>query len=669
MKKIKFGKISMLNFRGIREVTYSFGEKITTFSGKNGLGKTSIFDAITYCLFGTDHNGKSIDIKTWDKDHKVILDIPHEVELSVIVEECGEDEGSGCCYLFKRTLTDSVDKDGKIKNTFKYYCNGAVLTASAFQEKVNSICDFTLFRTLSSATYFTSLKSEEQRAFLQSIVPDVTADDITQGDSKYDFILEALKQQGFKEYINSLKYQRNEVQKQLENIPVRLSELSKILPQEEDWEQLEGDKAKATEELDTVNTKITDARTGGADHQRFEGIRKRIEFANKRKDNMEKSARNLSDENITKHESDLLNASNDYSKKKQVVDDLKQNMKACTETEIHLNKMIDECKQEVASINDSVTELNSKKWQWNDDDSICPHCGQPYPIDKVREMKEESQKRFKQIIADGNKKLKANFDEVQKTFTAAKEELAKNKETATSLMNSLKTANEQLTNSEKELEKVKAETPKSYKEILAEKEEYQKVLSEIKELEGELSAKPAEEDSNSILQELEERKSEIGKNIEALDARLSKKETFIKVNARIIDAKVDKTTYQKQIDEFDKKIDVSLDYQQKSCQILEDRVNSLFSYVKWSMFRTNLDGVKVPYCECHHDGVCYHDLNSAAKVNAGLDIAYTFSKIYDVSVPIILDSCESNLSPIYQGGQQIRLAVANTDSIEVKYGG
>ncbi len=668
MKKIKFGKISMLNFRGIREASYSFGEKITTLSGKNGLGKTSIFDAITYCLFGTDHNGKSIDIKTWDKDHKVILDIPHEVELSVIVEECGEDEGSGCCYIFKRTLTDSVDKDGKIKNTFKYYCNGAVLTASAFQEKVNSICDFTLFRTLSSATYFTSLKSEDQRAFLQSIVSDVTADDITQGDSKYDFILEALKQQGFKEYINSLKYQRNEVQKQLENIPVRLSELSKILPQEEDWDQLEGDKAKAAEELDSVNAKITDARTGGADHQRLEGIRKRIEFANKRKDNMEKSARNLSDENITKHESDLLNASSDYSKKNKVVDDLKQNMKACTETEIHLNKMIDECKQEVVSINDSVIELNSKKWQWNDDDSICPHCGQPLPIDKVREMKEESQKRFKQIIADGNKKLKANFDEVQKTFTAAKDELAKNKETATNLMNSLKTANEQLAKSEKELEKVKAETPKSYKTILAEKEEYQNVLSEIKELEGELSAKPAAEDNNSVLQELEERKSEIAKNIEALNARLSKKETFVKVNARIVEARVDKTTYQKQIDEFDKKVDVSLEYQQKSCQILEDRVNSLFSYVKWSMFKANLDGVKTPYCECHHDGVSYHDLNSAAKVNAGLDIAYTFSKIYDVSVPIILDSCESNLSPIYQGGQQIRLAVANTDSIEVEYG-
>lgn len=668
MKKIKFGKISMLNFRGIREATYSFGEKITTISGKNGLGKTSIFDAITYCLFGTDHNGKSIDIKTWDKDHQVILDIPHEVELSVIVEECSEDEGSGCCYLFKRTLTDSVDKDGKIKNTFKYYCNGAVLTASAYQEKVNSICDFTLFRTLSSATYFTSLKSEDQRAFLQSIVPDVTTDDITQGDSKYDFILEALKQQGFKEYINSLKYQRNEVQKQLDNIPVRISELNKVLPQEEDWDQLEGDKTKATEELDSVNAKIADAKTGGADYQRLEGIRKRIEFANKRKDNMEKSARNLADENVTKHESDLLNASSDYSKKKQVVDDLKQNMKACTETEIHLNKMIDECKQEVVSINDSVTELNSKKWQWNDDDSICPHCGQPLPIDKVREMKEESQKRFKQVIADGNKKLKANFDEVQKNFTAAKDELAKNKETATNLMNSLKTANEQLSKSEKELENVKAETPKSYKTILAEKEEYQNVLSEIKELEEELSAKPDTEDNNSVLQELEERKSEIAKNIEALNTRLSKKETFVKVNARIDEAKADKITYQKQIDEFDQKIDVSLEYQQKSCQILEDRVNSLFSYVKWSMFRANLDGVKTPYCECHHDGVCYHDLNSAAKVNAGLDIAYTFSKIYNVSVPIVLDSCESNLSPIYQGGQQIRLAVANTDSIEVEYG-
>ena len=55
---------------------------------------------------------------------------------------------------------------------------------------------------------------------------------------------------------------------------------------------------------------------------------------------------------------------------------------------------------------------------------------------------------------------------------------------------------------------------------------------------------------------------------------------------------------------------------------------------------------------------------TAAKANAGIDIAYTVAEKFGLSVPIVLDECESNLSPIYRGGQQIRLRVTPSSNFE-----
>lgn len=68
MKKIIIKKLHLLNFKGMRDFTIEFNDKITSISGYNGLGKTTIFDAFTWLLFGKDSKGlKNFDIKTYDE--------------------------------------------------------------------------------------------------------------------------------------------------------------------------------------------------------------------------------------------------------------------------------------------------------------------------------------------------------------------------------------------------------------------------------------------------------------------------------------------------------------------------------------------------------------------------------------------------------------------------
>ena len=216
---------------------------------------------------------------------------------------------------------------------------------------------------------------------------------------------------------------------------------------------------------------------------------------------------------------------------------------------------------------------------------------------------------------------------------------------------------------------VDADKPKTYEQILAEKEEYQQVVKELADLQAELD-KPSEtssEETAKMLAELEKEREPIGIRYNEVLELLGKKEAFDRITARIAEINEDKLTYQTQLDELDEQLDMAREYNKKAGQLLEDRVNEHFRFVRWSMFKTNLKGEREATCECYHDGVPYRPLNAAAKVNAGIDIAYTFAKYNEISVPMLLDECESVNHPIYRGGQQIRMVVTTDDELKFEY--
>ena len=659
MKKITFKHLELLNFCGTREASYDFGENINVISGTNGIGKSTLASALTYVLFGTDIKGNTLDIKTYDKEHKIIPEIEHTATLLLSVD--GEE------ITFKRTLTDSWN-NGVVKNTYKYFVNGDVTTAKDFKKVVDEICSEITFRLASSATKFLSMPWADQRKFLETLIPDIKPETVAGGDNKYDFVLEAIQKQSIDDFVHHIKYNRAEVQKQLDKIPTRLQELDKALPEKLDWdglnntlEEMRNVAAKLTEEMVAINN-------GGAEQVRKDGIRNKIEFATKRKDNMEKSARNQANEEITKHESDMLTASKSYHEVNGIVEDLKAKMRGLTQTEVHVKSQIEECKKDVKELNNRMTELDERTWEWNDDDSFCPHCGQAYPISKLSSMKEISRNNFNENIANAKKKLQEKFGKLQEEYTNAKKVLEDTQQEFSETTNAISSANKRLNDAESSFEKVKQETPKSYSAILEEKDEYKEVCQEIANLEAELNAPVAPSNDNvEMIDELSKKKDAIDKEIEVLNEQVSQKASYERITKLIEDAKKDKENFQDQLDKLDEQLDIASEYYQHSCEILEEEVNKHFSFVKWSMFQTTLDGTKKPYCECYHDGVPFSHLNWAATINAGIDIAYTIARFYDVSVPMIIDNCESNLNPIYQGGQQIRLRVSEDKELKFEY--
>ena len=88
-------------------------------------------------------------------------------------------------------------------------------------------------------------------------------------------------------------------------------------------------------------------------------------------------------------------------------------------------------------------------------------------------------------------------------------------------------------------------------------------------------------------------------------------------------------------------------------------INSHFKIVKWKLFDLQVNGGINDCCEATVGGVDYStNLNSAAKINAGLDIINAVSGVMDVSVPIWIDNAESVVNFIPTNSQTIRLIVS-----------
>lgn len=659
MKKILFKTLKLQNFCGIRTGVFDFGEDLTVISGDNGRGKSTIGNAIMYTLFGTDTNGMQLDIKTFDENHNIIKEIEHSSELVMSVD--------GDEISFKRVLTDKWKGD-KCTNTFKYYVDGELTTAGDFDKVVNDIFQEDPFAWCICPNLFLGMTWQNQRAFLQSLAGDISVEDITKGEEKYDYLVELLKQKDIDAILHHLKHKRTEVQKELDAVPIRLAELDKTLPPKQDWEAMEKEKDELKEELVEIDNKIQQIRTGGADRVRLDGIRKKIEFAEKRKRMMEQGADKESTDNMTKHQSDVLNANAAFNKAESTVDNLKAVMSGYPTTEVQINNQIEECKKKVGDLNKRSDEIAKRTWEWDDKEGFCPHCGQALPLGDVQLLKQESQNRFNSRKAEDMKELNNEFAKLQSAYTELNKELDKLNDDRQTTTNQLVKAHQALSEAEKHKADVDADVPSTYEEILASKEEYLQVVKEINELQAELD-KPSDsnEDNDKLLQALAEERKPLADRYDEVLELLASKASYDNTMAHIEAAQKDKAIFQEQLDDIDDKLNITNEFYQLSCKALEDKVNQHFRFVKWSLFLPKLDGEKKPYCECYHNGVPYSRLNGAAKVNAGIDIARTIGQFYDVSVPVVLDECESVNHPLSTGGQQIRLVVSKDDKLKVEY--
>lgn len=237
--------------------------------------------------------------------------------------------------------------------------------------------------------------------------------------------------------------------------------------------------------------------------------------------------------------------------------------------------------------------------------------------------------------------LKARIEELQKQVHDIELAIKEKK----NLLYTLEGEKQQLQNSE----------PKAVDVIvLIEKNaEYISLKKEVETLEA--SLKMAYTPAN-VSEHINSKKA-LQSDIYALKERLDKRKLIERTQQRINELQSQLSTMQQQVADFEQIEATILDFMKSKVALVDKRINSAFSYVQFRMFDTQVDGTEFDTCECMVDGTPYSDLNTAAKMNAGIDIINAICRAKGVTAPIWLDNRESVCNLISCKSQIINLFV------------
>ena len=672
--KIEIRKLELANFKCFRHKEITFGSDVTTIRGRNGVGKTTIADAILWCLFGKNAAGQStFDFKTHDTDGKPIPNLDHSVEMVLHIDTILEDKSFEKDIILKRTLKETwVKKRGSEEQVFKnntteYFVNGEAYTARDYEKYISSLIPEETFRAITNPTYFPSLKWQVQREFLTKMVGEIEPEYVAGSDDDLVALVRLLDNSNddIVSFRKHLSYQIKQIKEKLDMIPVRLEEQNKALPEKLDWDEVNKLLEDTQSKLTSINEKIVSIKSGNGGDVLREQIRTDIKVAQQNIDKIEDTERKAYNLRRQEHDNRIAEASRKFNQLVTTQRDLEQTIPSFETFKKRCQETLNQCEIDAQKIREEWAHNLSRKLQFGENESICPTCGQYLPEEQVAEKHRIAVENLNADKARIKAELTQRAASVKATRAEAESTLKEYDQKQAEAEKKLASIKEQINEAFSDKAKLEKQQVTSYEQALAECKEYQELLQSRDELRKKLDSIGIDEDANKQLAELEAKKSQFEAEIGNYQHQLAIRDVRLKILALIDGINEEQKDLVRQLSELEKKEDVARRYQDRQNTILESRINHHFSLVEWRMFRTVNNGgdpFDEPFCECYVNGVAYHDgLNQAARLNAGLDIINALCNHYSVSAPIVLDNSESTINIIGTIGQQIRLQVADTD--------
>lgn len=651
--EIKFKKIRIRNFRGLVSFDANLEGRSVRISGANGLGKSSVADAITWVLFGKDSRRRTaFPIDPVDDAGRIIHNLDVSVELEMLID--GQPT-----TLRRRRQEKWVQKRGMTREQLDghqttCYIDGRPLPSSDFSSHVDTIVKEELFRALTTPDYFPSLPMDQQYRLLVKIVGTRTLAEIAAKDEEALKVVDELGQRSIDQYRQGLTYDLQRTRKELETIPVRLSEVQGFIEQvkakgadgktaQRHAKGIEEKLRQVTQEIDSMAGVVR------AENARYNDQRAYIQQLRQQRAAIEDRIEKQNREARTLHQSLVCKAKEELEATEE------RHTAAKTMLGLHERRLKD-LEQQLTDFRSRWEEVERLSFSWNAEEAVCPTCGQPLPQDQADQKRVEAEMRFNErkmkqqdALDEEGKKLAASKRRLQDLSAAAREEMA----TAERLMPE---ARERLS---------KAEAEPIEQADYHDAADWQRLSSEIdqrmKELEQTTQAQEPPQ-----LAALRTEEQAYRKELRLLQQTIDRSKQIDEYVRRERELQKQRTTLSGDVARMQTRLEAAERLQLMEAADLQQRVNDLFPSVRFRLSRELLNGREVGHCELSVDGVPYSGLSTSERINAGLELINALARHYNIVAPIVIDNAEAVNKVAPTLGQQILLEVSPAKKLNVE---
>lgn len=655
MSKITLKSLAIVNFKGVRFLQLDFTKQVTVISGENGTGKTTVFDAFHWLLFGKDSTGRSdsnFNIKTIDPTtKKPILHLEHSV--TAVLDVDGREVKLQRSYREKWSRATAETEERLINHYTEFFINDVKMgTKREYDSEIAEIIPEDVFKLVTNPYYFVHLKPEQQKAILLEMVGTVTDEEVAGTNEEFIKLLAELNGRPLVAYAKEVAAKKRACNEQLKIIPSQIDTAQRLRPEPENWEELESQKKQKDDRLHSVEDQIRDKSTATeAEYKRKAEIQRQIGEKRLELNKAENQIRTNALSGINQAQMELQRLQFDLS-----------NAQASRSNQVQRKESYE---RQIASLDKELANMRAAYQKIYNEvmppipegTFVCPTCNRPLEASDIEAKKAELESNFN---GDKSKRLKTNIDMGKQK----KENLAKLQKELAGVIASISEWDAKIASisaQAKAKEDSIPETP-DVDGMIASDPGCQTIRNEISELENQLSMKAKTVDVSDLTNE----KQQLQQEIKDLERRLLKRESIQRADNEIKDLEEKRIANNQALAELEGWEMVALEFQKAKDARLQQKIDSLFSYVSFTFLKEQLNGNENVTCICTVNGTPYPDVNAAGKLNAGLDIINAVCKHKGVSAPIFIDNRESVNQIIPTISQVINLRVSLDAQITIQ---
>jgi exonuclease SbcC len=645
MKKVFLKELQIINFKGIHSLNIGLSDE-TFIHGANGSGKTTIVDAFLWLLFGKNSSDKKdFSIKPLDHTNNTAEKTESQIT-GVFVIDNSE-------YKLVRILKEKWTKRrGSEEEEFTgnetlFFWNDVPCQAGEYQKKVSELIDEQLFKLITSPMAFNALDWKEKRRIITGVVGNVSDTDIASTRKEFTALLNEISGKSIEEYRKEIAAKKKGLKERLDQIPSRIDELRRSMPEAPDTDLIQIDINNAEMEIQKCNDLIKDQ--SKASHQFFAEKTQR----NERIYQIRTSLSSMLDAEKNRIRSAYADGQEKRSTLEREIRSIEAEAKGITANIADLERQISAIDNSLAALRADWTRIDSSEINIDPSQFVCPTCKRAFDDEDIVAKEQE-------LTANFNQKKASDLSSVSQRGKAQNDQ-------KTALQQKIEELRS-LQNMQKEiidgkLTELKAIEPAPYdyeiniqaaKNLNANKE-HEALGQELDRL-TQLNDLPfaASADTDKI----EAKRKQFEQSRDELKLKLKDQDIITRNQSRIHELEDEARTFSQQIATLEKTEFTIQNFEKAKMDFVEEKVNSLFTTLKVKMFKTQINGGIEPTCEILINGVPFSDANTASQINAGIEIINILCDSMKVSAPIFVDGRESVTNIIKSNSQIINLVVS-----------
>lgn len=636
MKTIKLISLELNNFKCHSHLKLDFQGKNASLFGDNATGKTSVYDSMTWLLFGRDSRGngeKLMEVKPLDasgkvKDHDALTEV--EVVFSVNGVEIALRRTLKEVWTTRRGHSEAVYSG----NVSDYYIDSVPVKKNVFSDKVNEIVDEDTFKLLTSISYFPNdITWQDRRAILFKVAAVSDDAHIMATDERFIPLAEGMGKLTVEDYKKKLTSEKRGYATDKTEIPARISECQKTIAD--------------VQQIDFAGTRAeVIALTGKKDRLEAEVIAIEHDTAAEAKRMEIKEAQ---------FELKILESDNNLYRDSQIKGSVdvaalrRELLRYQTELKTKEAALVSQ-KKKLPDLNDKISACRERWHAVNNETfagGICPTCGQTLPTAQIQAAKdafEADKRRRHREIENAANTLKDSKADVEARIGTIEDEITL-----------VKTCIEAKQAEIDRAEDLRVEPV----DMAGYADKHKAITDRIAALNGELADMMM--NTSAVRSDLTQQVLAVKREIAARMEVLGKESLLEYSRRRVEELQEDARNAAAALESIENMLYLIEEYTRYKTQFVEDSINSLFRVAKFRLFREQANGGIEDRCDVEFNGVAYPNLNTAAKINTSIDIINTLSAAYGVKVPLFIDNAESVTHLEGSDTQTIRLVVSEND--------